>query len=269
MSIESVIETEASARLGRVKNLHLFDANMWLGKPKGFPLTEELSENGLEEVMNRYNLEEGLVSSWDGATLSSQDGNRALEKASENLPDRVRIIWNGLPLLPREQDPLPGFGKPMEKTAGVRLFPKTHRYLLKPWVVGTLCDWCVQFHVPLFLWHVEIEWDWVHDLARAFPDLTIIIESQWQKILYHNRNLYSLMESCSNICLETSNFAGQDFLQHGVKTFGPDRFLFGSFLPMNDPLVSVGMILDADISEEGKQMIAGDNLRNLLKEVRL
>ena len=37
---------------------------------------------------------------------------------------------------------------------------------------------------------------------------------------------------------------------------------------MNDPLVPMGMILDAEISEAEKAMIAGGNLRALMDEVR-
>ena len=269
MSIESDIEAIAAERKDAVKHLRLFDTNIWLGKPKGFPLAEELKVEQLETVMARYDLEGGLVSSWDAVTMSAQDGNIALEQIEEGLPDQVYVIWNGLPLLPREQEPLPGFQKPRQRTGGVRLFPKTHRYILKPWVVGTLCEWCVQFHLPLFLWHVEVEWDWVYELACSFPRLSIVVESQWQKILYHIRTLYNLLDTCGNIYVETSNFTGQDYLSHGVKTFGAERFLFGSFLPMNDPWVPAGMIQDADISEEEKKMIAGGNIRRLLEEVRL
>ena len=53
-----------------------------------------------------------------------------------------------------------------------------------------------------------------------------------------------------------------------MREFGAERLLFGSFLPVSDPLVPIGMVLDADLSEEEKRLIAGDNLRRLLEGVR-
>jgi uncharacterized protein len=149
------------------------------------------------------------------------------------------------------------------------LFPKTHQYQLAAWVVGELCEWCSEHHVPLFVWHVEVDWGSVQALAAAFPGLSIVVESQWQKILYHNRDLFSLLKACPNVCLESSNFIGQDNVSAFVRSFGAERLLWGSFLPVNDPYASIGMVLDADIKEEEKRLIAGGNLRRLIAEVKL
>jgi predicted TIM-barrel fold metal-dependent hydrolase len=171
--------------------------------------------------------------------------------------------------MPGEQGPLPGFERPDPCMRGVRLFPQSHRYQLSTWVVGQLCEWCLAYSLPLFLWHVEIQWNDVHALATAFPKLKIVIETQWQKILYHVRDLFSLMRSCGNILVESSNFIGQDHLTYLVKNFGAERLLFGSFLPVNDPYTAIGMVLDADISQAEKVKIAGGNLRKLIGEVQL
>jgi predicted TIM-barrel fold metal-dependent hydrolase len=135
--------------------------------------------------------------------------------------------------------------------------------------VGELCEWCVEFNLPLFIWHVEVGWNDLHDLAVAFPKLSIVVETQWQKIIYHIRDLFSLLQSCSNVLVESSNFIGQDYLTSMVKHFGSERLLFGSFLPVNDPFTAIGMILDADIDAEAKRQIAGGNIKRLLSGVRI
>ena len=56
-------------------------------------------------------------------------------------------------------------------------------------------------------------------------------------------------------------------MQHAVAEFGAGRLIYGSFLPVADPWVPIGMVLDAAISEADKKLIAGDNLRRLLGEV--
>jgi hypothetical protein len=49
-------------------------------------------------------------------------------------------------------------------------------------------------------------------------------------------------------------------LQH----VGAGRLIFGSFLPVSDPLVPLGLILDAEMSEADRALIAGGNLRRLI-----
>ena len=268
MKYERQIAIETAERRRALGGLTLYDCNIWLGRGKEFPLAPGIGGEDLGEIFSKYSIRGGMVSHWYAAGLSAQDANETLVREEGAFPGNTYSIWTGLPLLPREQDPLPGYGAPPGKMGGVRVFPKTHRYECASWVLGDLCSWCVEYKVPLFLWHVEANWQGLYGIAREFPGLTIVVESQWQKILYHNRTLYNLMARCPNVCIELSNFTGQDFLSHAVQTFGAERFLFGSFLPMNDPFVPIGMLLDADISMEEKKLIAGENLRRILGRVK-
>ena len=276
MNIEQRIETTAEQKRGQLEGLGLFDTNLWLGRPAFFPLASALAPEGLGRLAREYGLRGALLSHWDSVHLSAQDGNlaltnagQAIREAGRELPEGVFTIWTGLPTAIREQEPLPGFSRPDATMRGVRLFPQTHHFSLSPWVVGELCEWCVEHRLPLFLWHVEFRWDDLHSLAGAFPHLALVVETQWQKILYHMRDLAALLGSRPNVYLETSNFIGQDHLAQFVGRFGPGRLLFGSFLPVNDPFASIGMILDADIPDADKAAIAGGNLRHLLEGVRL
>jgi len=275
MNLEQRIEATATGRRRALRDLGLFDANLWLGRPAFFPLARELAPREMGPLMEQFALEGALVSHWDSVHLSAQDGNGALQEsgpglreAAAGLPEGVFTIWTGLPTAIREQDPLPGFLRPDPGMRGVRLFPQTHHFSLSPWVVGDLCDWCIEHRLPVFLWHVEVRWQDLHALAVAFPGLDLVVETQWQKILYHMRDLAALLRSCPNVLLETSNFIGQDHVSQFVRSFGSGRLLFGSFLPVNDPFTSIGMILDADIGEDDKAAIAGGNLRRLVGEVR-
>jgi hypothetical protein len=266
--LEDRIAEASAKRRKRAGELDLFDTNLWLGAPDYFPLAEELAPAGLGPVMAEYDIRGGLVSHWDGVRLSPQEGNQALREAEPLLPPGTWTVWTGLPLGPGEPGPLPGTGPVDARMRGVRLFPKTHHFQLSPWVVGSLCEWCISRSLPLFVWHVEIDWDQVHRLASAFPGLAIVVDTQWQKILYHNRDLASLLETCRNVLVESSNLIGQDFITWLVRKWGAERILYGSFLPANDPYAAIGMILDADISEEEKALIAGGNARRLVDGVR-
>jgi len=268
-AMTSMIQEMARERREPAERLRFFDASLWLGPPDGFPLTEEMNSEALLDAAGTNFITGGLVSHWLGKTASPQDGNRALAERLGQFPDDYHAIWTGLPLFPEEPGPLPGRDTIFDRAKGIRVFPATHRFLLEDFVVGTLFEFMVQARLPLFVWHTELDWSSLYEIAGKFPELTIVVETQTQKILYHMRTLLPLMRERSNVLLETSNLAGQDYLEYGVKTLGAQRFIFGSFMPVFDPLSPIGTILDARISESDKKLVAGDNLRRIISEVIL
>jgi len=266
--IEATIDSMIRDRQQLRERLRFFDAGIWLGPPAGFPNAVELPPAELGAALHERGLTGGLVSHWWGKTVSAQDGNRVLAAALEGCAEEIYLIWTALPLLPGDEGPLPGVGDLPPQVRAVRLYPKAHNFPLADWCVGSLCEWLIARRMPLFIQHTETDWSSLQRLASAFPALTIVVESQVQKILYHTRALFPLMGACPNVRVELSNFAGQGFVDYAVRQFGAERLIFGSFLPMNEPLVPIGMVLDANISEEEKALIAGGNLRRLVSEVR-
>ena len=255
----------------RAVQLNIFDCSIWLGSPEGFPLAREMIFKKLEKEMSDFFITGGLISHWLGKTLSAQAGNHDLEEKAGMFPENMYGIWTGLPFYPSPSGPgpVPGKGRPHRSIRGVRIFPASHNYVPEEWVIGTLCEWLIRYNLPLFIWHTEINWPSLHKLAVHYPPLTIIVETQTKKILYHARMLFTLMRECSNILVETSNFAGQGYIEYAVKEFGAERLIFGSFMPVNDPLVPTGMIIDADIEEKDKLLIASGNIKRIIEEVHL
>lgn len=263
--IETRIREMAAERRERIERLKLFDANLWLGRAQGFPLAREMDMAGLRAAMEERGIAGGLVSHWSGKTASPQQGNTLLLEAGLERAGRpLRMIATGLPLVTREGGPLPGCGEAAALLAGVRLYPKTHGFVLAEWCVGSLCKWMIERRLPLFMWHTEFEWESVYRLAKTFGDLAIVIESQPRKVIYQLRPLMALLRDCPNVSLEISNLTGPAF-EMILADFGARRLIYGSFLPANDPLVPVGMILDASVSDDDRALIAGGNLRGLVE----
>jgi hypothetical protein len=251
-------------RLSELKELSLFDSSVWIGEPQGFPLAVcRTLEEGVRELTT-FSIGQFLLSNWTGAAVSPQEGNNRLLQAEPGLPEGCYTIWTGLPLFPENTGPLPGVGSLSPRTAGVRLFPTFHNFPLVKWVAGSLAEWCSQHGLPLFFFHTEIDWKELYLFAADFPDLSIIVETQTEKILYQFRTLCSLMGERSNIYVETSNLTGPGYIEYMVKEFGPERLLFGTFYPVNDPYTAIGMLLDAAIDTEAKKRIAGGTLREML-----
>ena len=249
----------------RRERLAFHDCSIWLGEPADFPLATAFAFEEMCDYMLSHNVAGGLISHWAGLTLSPQSGNKALLNMISAADENWRMVFTGLPLYPADAGPLPGHHEPHRSLAGVRLFPKSHSYLLAEWVVGSLLNWLELYGLPLFLWHTEIDWEVLYTLAEAHPNLSIVVETQREKILYHMRTLLPLMRDCSNVYVETSNLCGQGYLEQVVGDCGADRVLFGSFFPVNDLSVAMGMLLDADIGQDERSLIASKNLFRLLK----
>ena len=263
---EARIQELAARRREAASRLGLFDANLWLGRPQGFPLADEFDVAALRGAMAEHFIAGGLVSHWRGKTVSPQEGNAALQAMGQELAAAgLHVIMTGLPLVRPEVGPLPGQGEPHPRTRGVRVFPKTHGFPLTPWCAGTLCEWLVARRLPLFVWHTELDWGELRDLARQLPDLSIVVESQPRKIIYQARPLFALMNDCPNVFLEISNLTGPCF-DLALGSFGPERLIFGSFMPVGDPFVPSGLILDAAMSDADRALVAGGNLRRLIDE---
>ena len=268
-AVDESLGEMARERLALARQLQFFDCNVWLGCPQGFPLAEELRVEGLEDALASHHLTGALVSCWRGKVVSPQDGNALLGETAADLPEECYVVWTGVPLNSGQKGPLPGVAELGEKVRGVRVFPRSHNFPLTGWVLGSLCEVLVAHRLPLFLWHVELDWDDLFDLAGEFPELRIVVETQTQKILYHTRPLFALMRQRPNVFVEQSNFAGAGFIEYAVREFGAERLLYGSFLPVSDPFVPMGMVLDAEIADSEKALIAGGNMRRLIEEVRL
>jgi hypothetical protein len=258
----------AAERRAQMEALELLDAGLWLGAPAGFPLAAEATPESLRADMTAYGLRGGLVSHWRGVTESAQAGNESVAQAQIAWDEHLHAVWTGLPTGPGQNGPLPGQDTVPPYVRAVRVFPHSHNFVAVDWCLGGLCRWLTQRAMPLLVRHTEIDWPDLYQLARTFAELPIILESQTRKLLYHTRTLFALLHECPNVHVELSNFAAQGLLEHAVAQVGPERLIFGSFWPVNDPLVPIGLILDADLPWERKTMIAGGNLRRLLQGVR-
>jgi hypothetical protein len=268
VTVEARLREMVDARRQSAARLRFLDAGIWLGAPVGFPLARELPSDELAAVIGKGFITGGLVSHWRGKTVSAQDGNLALERVAASLPVDTYTIWTGLPLYPAEPGPLPGQGELPRELRGVRIFPKSHNYPLADWVVGSLCQWLIEHRLPLWIWHVEFDWPSLYALTGAFPQLKVIVESQTQKILYHSRPLFAVMHQRRNVLVEISNLVGPRMIEHCVRQFGAERLIFGAFQPISDPTVPIGMVIDAEIRESDRALIAGGNLRRLIDEVQ-
>jgi uncharacterized protein len=95
--------------------------------------------------------------------------------------------------------------------------------------------------------------------ARRYPDVTLILGHAGGRYGGH-RAAVQLARNCRQVLLDTAG----DCYTLGLSEFlvqhaGAEKVLFGSDLTWIDPRTQLGMILDADITEDARQRILGAN----------
>ena len=150
---------------------------------------------------------------------------------------------------------------------GIKLYPPFTNIKLneRPWF--PIYEFANARRLPL-LWHTGIEpenWPcYVGDVAPHFPDARFVCG--------HSGNCPPMREMAievaranENVFLETcSTFRTPGAIEELVNGAGADRVLFGSDIPLMDPRPQLGKILTADIDDDAKRLIIGQNALRLL-----
>ena len=120
----------------------------------------------------------------------------------------------------------------------------------------------------VIIWHTGIEATaqpkYVSDVAPRFPDATFVCG--------HSGNCPPMRamaieaaQSNANVYLETcSTFRTPGAIEQLVNEAGADRVLFGSDIPLMDTRAQLGKIITADISDEAKRLVLGENASRIL-----
>ncbi len=101
------------------------------------------------------------------------------------------------------------------------------------------------------------------DLAAKFPDQRFLCAhagGEWEQ------GIRAVRDS-PNVLIETSGFdATAGFIEMAVRDLGAERVVFGSHLPSRSLGTELSKVTAAEIPEEAKRLILGENYRKLLGE---
>jgi hypothetical protein len=251
------------------RRLAFLDSNLWIGRPKVPEFVDRFDLDALRRRLARYDIQGGVVSHFAGKDYGPAWGNAELLDALAGTG-----LWAGVILTPEMFDPEAAgracLADAIRRGARLaRLFPKSHNFTLRPWCSGALLEALADSRLPLAIWHTEVGWDEMRSLCETHPDLPVIVEGTPQKILYHTRVLYPLLERCPNLHLELHFLTGYLSVEDLVRRFGARRLIFGSYMPVFDPNAAMMQVTHARISDADKTLIAHRNLEELIAGVRL
>jgi hypothetical protein len=249
-------------------SLAFLDCNLWLGRPPNPEFVTDFSLDALRKRMARYSIQGGVVTHFASLTYGQIWGNDAVLRALDGTG-----LWSGIVLVPQMFDPEPKgrayLSDAVARGARVaRIYPTEHRFSVADWCAGALLQALADSRMPLMVRHTQISWDEIHRICEARPNLTVIVEAVEQKILYHNRRLYPLLEHHPNLRLELHNFVGYLAVEDVVRRFGAHHLVFGSYMPVADPNAPMMLLTHARTPLEEKRRIARDNLAELVEAVR-
>jgi predicted TIM-barrel fold metal-dependent hydrolase len=258
----------------QIRDLSLFDANCQLGPSDWTVCDAPTSVAQLTAEMDRCGIREALVHHSFASGYHPGIGNDTLAAEISGVP-RLRASWVVLPHHTGEMQP-PTVLIYRTLAAGaraVRVFPARHRFLLSDWTTNELLSELSEHQLPLLIDYDRTHWtenivDYssVYRICKEFPFLPLILVREG---IGSARYLYPLLEKCDNLHIETSYYQLAGGLEDISKKFGAKHLLFGTGLPNYEAGPAISMLLHSDLSLAEKRMIAGDNVRALLKAVRL
>lgn len=252
-----------------------FDANAMVGATLVPPPGALRDAGALLRAMDHYGIQEALV--YHHAGSYTDMNRRTLEMMRQSK--RLWPCW----VLPVSYQTI---GEKLEDAvdrmleAGVKAArfvaeegSHTATLHLRHWQYGELLDRLDRHKVPLMLSAEHFDtpaaatgygWDEIHELCKAYPDMPVVL---LQPRGLHQAPLIALMRRHRNLYFTIPWFGLFRQLENLVDMFGAERALFGANMPYTDPGLPLGMVNYGKFTVAQKKLIAGDNLRRLLRNV--
>ena len=247
--------------------LKFFDCNCSVGRVIYPHLTDIPDAKGLLREMQTAGIEEALVYHIVARDGYPPDGNSMLMEEIKDF-EELHPAWVVLPHHTGEMSPPEELLRQMKKNnvKAVRVYPKLnyHSFSISEWCVGELLSALEEERIPLILDMETVTWEDVNTILVNHQQLPVIAAACTYR---NNRYIYPLLEKHENLFIELSRFMGAGAIEDVVKRFGSRPLLFGTNMPQYAGAAVVSLLTYTDIDEKDKQVIAGANLRNLLKEV--
>lgn len=253
--------------------MFFFDCNISFGvRPIPLPSQATTAEALLVE-MDHCGIDEALVTCAAQRFGSPLQGNPRLIERVRDHP-RLHPAWVILPSQTGEMAEPARLVEQMRENQVRALWawPSEHKYLLDATTFGPLFEELAARRIPLFYPLPETGdtgtgWNAVSVLLREFPDLILVATNQ--SVWGEDRFFRPLIARYPNLYLETSHYELANGLRDFYNHYGADRWLFGTAYPERYMGGALLQLLRADIPQSARDVIAGGNLRRLLKEAQL
>ncbi|MCK5805007.1 MAG: amidohydrolase family protein [Lentisphaeria bacterium] len=256
-----------------MSEFRLFDANCQVGRHLHWTPDQPQTRDDLLADLDHFGIDEALViDSLSRENHPAQGNRRVLETTGGN--PRLHPAWAAMPhATPDEQLRGTNLLDEMRKhrVGALFLYPGQYRFTLSDWAVDDFLEPLALAGTPIFVNFNEVggsmapdmtDWDAVVALCRRWPTLPVIVSES--RIRRGNRLIYRAFDACPNLRVELSAYWLHRGIEFITEHWGAERLVFGSNWPRHGYSDTVATLTTADISDEDKCLIAGDNLRQLI-----
>ncbi len=245
----------------------ILDAFNWVGpcarREPGTPysLEELLIEHGRVGIRHR------LCTHVESRDNVPAEGNAEMSLLASQHAG-TGVVWVALPPRRFHAEPVGKFMASAEQN-GVAMFtiyPKKQTHHIASWANSELYLAMEEARVPLALEMDQVTYAEVYDLARAHPKMPIVL---WNCGYQDERMLIPILDLCPNVHVGLAvRFIPTDGIEQFTKRYGPERLIFGSGWPAQQPGPLITYVTYADVSDDAKNAILSGNIRRLVSGVR-
>ena len=248
--------------------MKLFDINAFFGHWPYWPLPQTGGED-VVRLMDRYGIDRAAITSLRGLHGNWRQANGETLSLAHRYPDRFTPIGCISPM----NDGGPSALRDMVEAGirGVRLYPLLLQgYSLQSTFADEIANTAGTLGIPVMVPTRPM-------MNFRFPplpieDIAALAERHAQtRFVLSGPNYLSefnaaieALQKCSNLTIEISCMQGFQAIARLVNAVGAERVLFGTGLPLHYPACNVAKLEHADVPEQDKRMIAGENALRVL-----
>jgi len=210
------------------------------------------SDAHLLRTMQKYGIEQSIVSSTLASTCDIVRGNAQIAQAIKDKPSllgciTVNVHYPDQAIAEMRRYLLkPDF-------AAMQIFPGSPKRSVTLDESEDILNAYRRYRRPVLI-RAENREDVLaaDEIARAFPGIKVVLLSMGGDAW---RNAAACAHKTLNLVLEISGSLSTDKIKHCVDLIGAHRMVYGSNLPFMDPSATIGLVEDSDISDSDKALI--------------
>jgi len=245
----------------------IFDVNCMVGK-SGAPRPDwPAASDETAAELQRVGIDRALAGDYVSLQVDPVDGVEHLARQVGCAPD----VLVGCPAaVPHWGGDVPGPKELLDAYLdrgwrAFRIYPRAHYFLFHPVVIGPLLEEAQARRFTVLINADQFDWPELIRVLESFGELKLVVCNEGYRNI---RTIIPLLERFSELRFETSWM--QQFLMYEtiVGRVGPRRLLFGTQFPTFEPGAALTQLLRADLRDEDRRRVLGENLEAMLAEAR-
>lgn len=243
--------------------MNITDCHVHIGKTNWFHAEADAAE--LLRWADKAGIERMMVTDLTALLYDMKEGNALMRKAAAEAPDRILPYFTisspyfGQDLLDELDRHVTDYG-----FRGLKIYSVPPLYKMTSEAMVPVLEKAAALRIPVLAHSNAQECAWA---SQRVPDLILInahmgccpeAHGDWHASV-------EMAQRCPNVYLDTTSSSFDNgMIEHAVEQVGADRILYGSDMPILNPILQVAKVRESSLAEEDKAKILGGNIERLL-----